>query len=578
LTGQITPIGVGTATAYAKQTTAGPIPYNTLADPGNANTPILFEPPPPLTGGALEVWMIASGGVNWGGAQVWISTDGSTYALGGTVYAGGRQGVLTTNIAANPDPDTTDTLGVDLTEGRGQLLSGSAADANNFVTLCYCDGELISYETATLTAAYKYNLTTLLRRGVYGTPIGAHAINSKFARFGPNDASLFKYTYPASFIGQTIYIKLASFNAFGMELQGLAGLSPITFVLGGGGAVLPPFLVTGSQSGPTTANLVIGRFAFCSTAIFAYNFAESQAVAAVPATAATTYLIQKNGTTVGTMAFAIGATVATFTQSGTLAFNSGDVLTVVAPAIPDATLAELSWTLAGTQGSAMPVAEVHSSQSGPTVSGVTVARWIADNPVTFPAALAGSAAVAGIAATASATYTVRKNTVQFGTLNFAAGATVATFTGTATVFNPADILAIVAPASPDATLANVAFALSASNNLTDPSTFVSGSVSGPITANLVIQQYVFARSFVIPAGMAGSVGAASVAGGGSTAFNINRNGLFVGTMTFAGSAMTATFSMAIATTFNAGDVLTVAAPASPDPSLADLKWAISGMS
>jgi len=29
-----------------------------------------------------------------------------------------------------------------------------------------------------------------------------------FARFGPNDPSLFRYRYPASFIGQTIHVKL----------------------------------------------------------------------------------------------------------------------------------------------------------------------------------------------------------------------------------------------------------------------------------------------------------------------------------------------------------------------------------
>ena len=41
------------------------------------------------------------------------------------------------------------------------------------MTLCFCDGELVSYATATLIASYKYDLN-YLRRGVYGTAIAAH--------------------------------------------------------------------------------------------------------------------------------------------------------------------------------------------------------------------------------------------------------------------------------------------------------------------------------------------------------------------------------------------------------------------
>src|SRR5216683_4847597 len=222
--GTITPIGVGTATLYPKLTTAGS-GFNMLVAPGNTNAPIIFEPPAGLSGGDLEVWLIASGGANWGGCEVWVSSDGNTYALAGTLYRGARQGVLSAALPSHADPDTADTLSVDLTESQGQMLSGTTADADNFVTLCYCDGELISYRTATLTVAHKYDLT-YLRRGVYGTPIGAHSTGAGFARFGPNDPSLFKYVYPASFIGQTIHVKLPAFNIFGQALQGLAGLTP----------------------------------------------------------------------------------------------------------------------------------------------------------------------------------------------------------------------------------------------------------------------------------------------------------------------------------------------------------------
>ena len=245
MTGTITPIGVGTAAPHPKQTSAGAA-LDPLSDPGNTNAPIIFEPPQGLTGGATEVWIIASGGADWGGCQVWVSSDGNTYALAGTIYQGGRQGVLTASLPAAADPDTADTLAVDLSECQGQLLSGTQADADSYVTLCYCGGELVSYETATLTAAYKYNLT-YLRRGGYGTAIAAHASGAPFARFGPNDPSLFRYRYPVSFIGQPFFVKLPAFNGFGQALQGLAGVTAYSYtLLGTGGQAIDVIAALGA--------------------------------------------------------------------------------------------------------------------------------------------------------------------------------------------------------------------------------------------------------------------------------------------------------------------------------------------
>jgi hypothetical protein len=246
--GTITPIGVGSATPYPKQATAGSA-LDPFVLPGDTNAPIIFEPPPGLTGGDNEVWLLATGGPNWGGCQIWVSSDGNTYAFGGTAYRGGRQGVLTAGLAASADPDTTDTLAVDLTESEGQLLSGTMADADNLVTLCYCDGELVAYETATLTAACKYDLT-YLRRGAYGTPITAHASGAQFGRLGPNDPAVFRYAYPASFIGQTMYVKLPAFNFFGQELQSLAAVSAYGYALAGVG--------TNPLSNPIVAGLAAG--------------------------------------------------------------------------------------------------------------------------------------------------------------------------------------------------------------------------------------------------------------------------------------------------------------------------------
>jgi hypothetical protein len=346
MTGTIVPIGVGSAPAYPRQTSAGS-GLDTLADPGDTNSPIVFEPPSGLSGGNLEVWIIAAGGEHWGGCQVWVSSDGNTYALAGTIYRGARQGVLRAALASGADPDTADTLSVDLSQSQGQLLSGTQADADSFVTLCYCDGELVSYQTAILTAPFQYDLT-YLRRGIYGTPIGAHSKGANFARFGPNDPSLFRYRYPASFVGQTIHVKLPGFNIFGQSLQDLSGLTATAYTLTGGGAVAAPAYVSGSFAGSPGAGQVIERYIFATPVTFPAGLAGSYGSAGTPASSAAAFTIAKNGAAVGTMSFAAGATAAGFAVPDATPFAGGDVLTITAPATPDPTLANLAWTLTGT--------------------------------------------------------------------------------------------------------------------------------------------------------------------------------------------------------------------------------------
>ena len=109
---------------------------------------------------------------NWGGAFVWISTDGTTYGQIGTVTAPSRQGVLTASLPAPPgaNPDIADTLSVSLIESGGTLASGTNADAQNGVTLCLLDKELLAYATATLTGPNAYNLTYLYRGSMARRP------------------------------------------------------------------------------------------------------------------------------------------------------------------------------------------------------------------------------------------------------------------------------------------------------------------------------------------------------------------------------------------------------------------------
>jgi Putative phage tail protein len=337
--------GYSTAVFYPKQGAAGYVPnYNSA--PGPVNPPLIFEPPAGLLSGDLEIWVGLSGGSNWGSAQVWISSDGSSYALAGMVDAPATQGVSTADLPPHASPDTANTLSIDLTDSRGTLVSVSAIDAQNLVTLSYVGGELLAYETATLIGASEYNLTTLYR-GAYGTTIADHPLGAQFSLL---NGAIGHFPYPANLIGQTIYLKFVSLNIVGGGIEDLASVPAYTYTITGAGQASVDVVTGTFVNGKPTASLVLQRYVFASTVTFPTGLTGSQGTAGTAATAMATFEMQKNGVDLGAMEFAAAATTATFTMTSPTTFNAGDVLTLVAPAIPDATLANLAWTFMGTMG------------------------------------------------------------------------------------------------------------------------------------------------------------------------------------------------------------------------------------
>lgn len=80
--------------------------------------------------------------------------------------------------------------------------------------------------------------------------------------------------------------------------------------------------------------------------------------------------------------------------------------------------------------------------------------------VKYIAGLSGSYAKALIAATASTTFSIQKNGVQFATFNFGIGTTTATFTmASDTTFVAGDTFTVISPGTPDATLAGISLNL-----------------------------------------------------------------------------------------------------------------------
>jgi len=91
---------------------------------------------------------------------------------------------------------------------------------------------------------------------------------------------------------------------------------------------------------------------FARTVDFADDFAGSNATVGVNPTATAEYDVQKNGVSIGHISISTGG-VATFVTDGTTAqFVDDDYLTIVAPTPQDATLADVSITLVGSEPAA----------------------------------------------------------------------------------------------------------------------------------------------------------------------------------------------------------------------------------
>ena len=78
-------------------------------------------------------------------------------------------------------------------------------------------------------------------------------------------------------------------------------------------------------------------------------------------------------------------------------------------------------------------------------------------PIAFTSTVARSLARARVTATASTIYVVKKNGAQVATVTFAAGATVGVWSANIT-WADGDFATIEAPATPDATLADITLA------------------------------------------------------------------------------------------------------------------------
>jgi len=325
ITAEDAPAGASSATTYPSQGSDGyASDYN--VDPGNTTSLVVFAPPSVITNTGMEIWIAAAGGQYWGGCEVWASYDGTSYKRIGIVTNPGRIGVLTATLPAGADPDTTNTLAVNMTSHLA-LSSVTLADADNKVTLSYVGGELVSYQNAALTSVDHYNIT-YLRRGLYGTASASHASGAPFLRL---DDAVLKIPFTSDKSGQTLYLKFPAYNIHGASLQDIAGLSAYAytvptitvtndgdFVLGGAGSNISyngtDVQITGAVV--TTDNIVPGS-------VTATKYAElsSDATAAGGATTAVLSDTLATGTSPLQLFYAFTAVVPALAIAGSITIN-----------------------------------------------------------------------------------------------------------------------------------------------------------------------------------------------------------------------------------------------------------------
>lgn len=233
ITAEDYPQGVSHAALYPSTYGTG-WAVNYGVTPAPVATPAFFEKAATksLTGLAVGVAVTGSSS-DWGGCEIWVSYDGSTYKYQGKTEGGARYGVLTNA----PTSAVNQAVGVALSGIGGQILSGTAIDAINLSTLCLVGNEYFAYTTATLTNVNAYNLTAATR-GAYNTVAAAHSIGDKFVRV--DEAIVYSDDLDLSMIGKTIYFKFRSYNQFNGAIEDLASVAAYSYTVTGVMAKLPP--------------------------------------------------------------------------------------------------------------------------------------------------------------------------------------------------------------------------------------------------------------------------------------------------------------------------------------------------
>jgi hypothetical protein len=515
------------------QTGVAPVPNtapNVGLPAGNVNAPAIFEPFPSLTGGDPQIWVGASStSQGWGGADVYVSTDNISYQWMGQITQPATQGVLTATLPDASGTDTTNTLAIDLTMSQTTMSPGAThADADADQTLCLVGSEILDYGNLTVTGTNLYSLT-YLPRGRFGSAHSSHAAGTGFCRL---DESILKISLPAAYVGVPLYLKFVSFNSFGQGQQNIASVPYYTYTPNGNGYYIAPpgsptITPTRTLQGDGT-NIITLTFAWTASAgplLASYDLqwstdggttwtgatagASSTQYQFKPAVPSTNYLFRVRARSQNNLAVSAWVTSAS-TSSGTL--NAS------VPATPTG--------FAVTAGPDSAIATWSANASTDAVLQYNLYRATGPSGSFASATLQWSGSTLGYTQSGLAD---NSNWTYFLTAANSAGESGHTA--------GIDITAL--PQVPGGQPYDVVF-----------------GYNGPPSSGLTILRFVADRSLTMPSALAGSKAVSSAAVTTGAVITLYKNGSSIGTINWAASATSATFTFASAVTLASGDVLT----------------------
>jgi hypothetical protein len=112
-------------------------------------------------------------------------------------------------------------------------------------------------------------------------------------------------------------------------------------------AANPPYDFSWRKEGQPGASEVVLRQVLARRVMLEADFAGSAGLAGTGATADADFDVQRNGVSIGTIRFEVGATAPTLIAAAAVTLEIGDELIIVAPASVDASLADVTVTFAG---------------------------------------------------------------------------------------------------------------------------------------------------------------------------------------------------------------------------------------
>lgn len=180
-----------------------------------------IQPPADVVGQGQELWVGVSTPQEWGGCEVWMSDDPTAnFQSMGMLNTTARIGKLVSPLSAEGNSCIVRMV-------NGTLKSGTHIDAERGNTVCYINGECLSYETATLNTDGTVTLNNLVR-GQFNTPIGSHNAGDKLSRL---DEAFMRIPYRKQDVGKKIYAKFTSLNNLGGQQEDISRVKQYEYTI-----------------------------------------------------------------------------------------------------------------------------------------------------------------------------------------------------------------------------------------------------------------------------------------------------------------------------------------------------------